>query len=185
MAVARVIRLFLQRHLGVVYSDVASLRSLQHYCVVLCHGVVAGPAPSCGSLPQHGLLFPRTGFSAVSLSLCFMSFSCRFRTLLLFTCPDDSSLCLVLHAGVPTLLNSAVFRLHSCSCFFSFTWPCASWSAGTPRVRHVRKDRPVYMSGGAFLLSFSLVLHARLASSRLFIVDPGSLSALRLCPSSL
>ena len=27
----------------------------------------------------------------------------------------------------------------------------------------VRKDRPVYMPGGAFLLSFSLVLHARLA----------------------
>ena len=35
---------------------------------------------------------------------------------------------------------------------FSLTWLCASWSAGTPRLRqHVRKDRPVYM------------LHARLA----------------------
>ena len=52
--------------------DVACQRSPQHYCVVLCHGVVAGPAPPCGSLPQRGLVFLRTGFSVVSLSLCFM-----------------------------------------------------------------------------------------------------------------
>ena len=37
--------LFLQVHLVVVYSDVACGWSLQHCCVVLCHGVVAGPAP--------------------------------------------------------------------------------------------------------------------------------------------
>ena len=34
----------------------------------------------------------------------------------------------------------------------SLTWFCASWSAGTPRLRHVRKDRPVFMYSGAFLL---------------------------------
>ena len=89
--------------------------------------------------------------------LLHMSFPCHFRTLLLFTCPDDSSLCLVLHAGVPTLLNSAVIRLHSCSPFFSLTWQCASWSAGTTRLRHVRKDRLVFMSGGAFELSLPLL----------------------------
>ena len=37
--------LFLQLHLVVLYSDVASGWSLQHCCVVLCHDVVAGPAP--------------------------------------------------------------------------------------------------------------------------------------------
>ena len=44
---------------------------------------------------------------------------------------------------------------------FFLTWLRASWSADTPRLRHVRKDRPVFMSGGAFMLS--LMLHARLA----------------------
>ena len=37
--------LFVQLHLVVVYSDVACGWSLQHCCVVLCYGVVAGPAP--------------------------------------------------------------------------------------------------------------------------------------------
>ena len=36
-------------------------------------------------------------------------------------------------------------------------WLCASWSAGTPRRRHARIDRPVYMSGGA-CFCWSLVL---------------------------
>ena len=36
---------FLQLHLVVVYSDVACWWSLQHCCVVLCHYVIAGPAP--------------------------------------------------------------------------------------------------------------------------------------------
>ena len=44
-------RLFVQRHLGVVYSNVACHRSLEHHCVVLCHGVVAGLVPPRGSLP--------------------------------------------------------------------------------------------------------------------------------------
>ena len=61
-------RLFLQRHLRVVYSNVACNRSLQHHCVVLCQGVVTGLVPSRGSLPQRGQLFLRTGFSVVSLS---------------------------------------------------------------------------------------------------------------------
>ena len=85
----------------------------------------------------------------------------------------------LLHAGVPTIVNSAisllVLRPSFCwvrlplSAFTpaaasssSLTWLYVSWSAGTRRLRHVRKDRPVFMSDGAFLLS--LVLHARLAS---------------------
>ena len=55
------------------------------------------------------------------------------------------------------------FTPAAASSLFFLTWLCASWSAGTPRLRHVRKDRPVYMSGGAFSHSFSLVLSARLA----------------------
>ena len=82
----------------------------------------------------------------------------------------------LLHAGVPTIANSAisllVLRPSFCwvrlpLCAFtpaaasssSLTWFCASWSAGTPRLRHVRKDRPVFMSGGAFLLSLSCFTH--------------------------
>ena len=48
----------------------------------------------------------------------------------------------------------------------------------------VRKDRPVYMSGGAFSLSFSLVLSARLAPFHRLpftTVHRESLSALSLC----
>ena len=62
------LRLFLQCHLGEVYSSVACHRSLQHHCIVLCHGVVAGLVPSRGSLPQRGQLFLRTGVSVVSIS---------------------------------------------------------------------------------------------------------------------
>ena len=72
----------------------------------------------------------------------------------------------LLHAGVPTFVNSAVNSFFFVfAAVFHLTWLCASWSAGTPRLRHVRKDRPVYMSGGAFLLeNFSLVLPERVAS---------------------
>ena len=85
------------------------------------------------------------------------------------------------------------FVLFVFAAVFHLTWICASWLAGTPRLRHVRKDRPVYMSGGAFLLeNISLVLPARLASpsrlpfsivlreSRFFV---WILFALRLRPS--
>ena len=65
-------------------------------------------------------------------------------------------------------LNLKIKRANFCrkqTTVFHLTWLCASWTAGTPRLRNVRNDRPVYMSGGAFLLeSLSLVLHARLAS---------------------
>ena len=63
----------------------------------------------------------------------------------------------VLHAGVATHLNSAGSfscevspqYLHFCSCL------PFGWSAGTPRTETcVCTDRPVYMSGGAMLLSF-------------------------------
>ena len=97
--------------------------------------------------------------------------SCHFRTLLPFTCSDDSCLSLSHARGHPhalEILLCTVFLLDeasSCGCvFFSDLALCASWSAGTPRLRHVRKDRPVYMSGGAFLLSFSFGLHESLAS---------------------
>ena len=52
----------------------------------------------------------------------------------------------------------------------SLTWLCASWSAGNTRLGHVRKDRPVFMSGGAFELYFAW--HRFLGCcSRLFIVS--------------
>ena len=103
----------------------------------------------------------------------------------------------LLHAGVPTFANSAVNSL-SFFCFvfaavFHLTWLCASWSAGTPRLRHVRKDRPVYVSCGAFLFEIShscfthVWRHLLGCLSRLFIVNlrtlSAFLSALRLCPS--
>ena len=50
--------------------------------------------------------------------------------------------------------------------FLLLTWLRASWSAGTPRLRCVRTDRQVYTSGGALLLSLSLVLQALLAPFR-------------------
>ena len=66
----------------------------------------------------------------------------------------------------PAIVNSAV---HSLSFGFAYvfllTWLCASWLAGTPQLRHVREDRPVYMSRGALLLeNLTLVLLALLAS---------------------
>ena len=64
--------------------------------------------------------------------------------------------------GVPTRQNS-VTNSFEASCerllsgstavVFDFDLLRASWSAGTPRLRYVRIDRPVFMSGGAFELS--------------------------------
>ena len=85
------------------------------------------------------------------------------RRILPFACADDSCLCLVLHVGVPTLLNSSSSSFtwlrppqsaFTFAAVFLLTWPRASWSAGTPRLRRVCTDRPVYTSGGAKLLSF-------------------------------
>ena len=83
----------------------------------------------------------------------------HFRTLLPFTCSDDSCLSLSCTRAVfPTLLNFAENSLlgedssgclHSCSCSSLFlTWLCASRLAGTPRLS-------VWWS----LLALSLVLH--------------------------
>ena len=64
-----------------------------------------------------------------------------------------------MHAGVSTILNFAirtVFLVRPSSSAFTFaavlclTWLCASWSAGTPRLRHVWWS----------LLALSLVLQA-------------------------
>ena len=49
-------------------------------------------------------------------------------------------------SGVHSRRSSVVATLRSCR---RCGWLCASWSAGTPRRRLARIDRPVYMSGGA------------------------------------
>ena len=96
--------------------------------------------------------------------------SCHFRTLLPFTCVDDSLS--VMHAGGHShdLAFFGTVFLWVRLALRAFTPAAASslffdlaLSAGTPQLRQMRKDRPVYMSGGAFSLSFSLVLSACLA----------------------
>ena len=86
-------------------------------------------------------------------------------------CVDDSCLSLsCTRASVPTILNLAVLS------FFGLALSAFTPEAGSlffdlalclvvrePRLRHVRKDRPVHTSGGAFSLSFSLVHSERLA----------------------
>ena len=88
---------------------------------------------------------------------------CHCHTPLPFACADDSCLCLVLHVGVPTLLNSSnssfIWLRPPRSAFtfaavFLLTSPRASWPAGTPRLRRVCTDRPVYTSSGDKLPSF-------------------------------
>ena len=59
--------------------------------------------------------------------------------------------CFGLRAAVPPKLCATLRSCRRC------VWLCASWSAGTPRRRHARIDRPVYMSGGA-CFCWSLVL---------------------------
>ena len=78
-------------------------------------------------------------------------------------CNIPSFLWMRLPLGAFTPAAAACCCCCCCSSSSSLTWLGVSWSAGTPRLRHVRKDLPVNMSGGAFSLSFSLVLHARLA----------------------
>ena len=101
---------------------------------------------------RHCVVLGSSGTAGWSSSLV----CCHCHTLLPFACDDDSCLCLVLHVGVPTLLNSASssFTWFTFAAVFLLTWPRASWSAGTPRLRRVCTDRPVYTSGGAKLLSF-------------------------------
>ena len=43
----------------------------------------------------------------------------------------------------------------------TLTWLRSSWSAGTPRLRHVRIDRLVFISGGALELSLNSSSSAR------------------------
>ena len=72
---------------------------------------------------------------------------------------------------------------------FFLTWLCASLSAGTPRFRHVCTDGPVCTSGGGLTtLSRSSCTSGIIFSacrSRLFVVNLGPPSVLRLCPSCL
>ena len=101
---------------------------------------------------RHCVVLGSSGTAGWSSSLVY----CHCHTLLPFACDDDSCLCLVLHVGVPTLLNSASssFTWFTFAAVFLLTWPRASWSAGTPRLGRVCTDRPVYTSVGAKLLSF-------------------------------
>ena len=113
---------------------------------------------------------------AARFARCYLGLSCHFHTLLPFTCADDSCLS-VMHAGVATVVNFAIHTVFlgrpssSASTFlqlsfalfaavFCFVWLCASWSAGTPRLRPVcalndRSTRPVEP-----YCSLSLVLQA-------------------------
>ena len=135
-------------------SSTASLfRVLQNHYVVQ-------PVDSCvhTHAPLRGPWFHRDCWLLIEsrvLSLC--------HTPLPFGCADDSCLCLVLHVGVPTLLNSASSSFtwlrpprsaFTFAAVFLLTSPRASWSAGTDRLRRVCTDRPVYTSGGDKLLSF-------------------------------
>ena len=136
-----------------------------------CHGVIlwfffrptplSGHRSSCLSLCR--LTTPTEIFAscAARFARCYVSLSCRFHTFLPCTCADDSCLSLsCTRSALPTVLNFADqsffwVRLLLSACtpaaalLFSLTWLCASWSAGTPRLRHVCTDRPVYTSGGA------------------------------------
>ena len=46
------------------------------------------------------------------------------------------------------------------------TWLCASWPAGTPRLRHMRRDRLDCMSGSLLALSLSLTRASRTSVHR-------------------
>ena len=80
---------------------------------------------------------------AVSYGFALLSAAIARLALTLLSCNARGRL----HAS-----NSAVFRLLSAAAsFFTLTWLRASWSVGTPRLRHVRKDRQVFTSGGGSL----------------------------------
>ena len=91
---------------------------------------------------------------------CCMSFSCHCRTLLPFTCADDSCFSLsCTRAAIPTTLNFADRSfiwvrlplsafIPAAALLFSLTWLYASWSVAR-RPRHLCTDQLVYTSGGA------------------------------------
>ena len=100
-------------------------------------------------------------------------------TLLPFTCPADC-LSLFLVSRGSLLVRPPLSAFLPAALLFSLTltltWLRASWSAGSPRLRHARFDRTVYMSGGAFKLSLprasTHVWHRfTCCRSRLFIVS--------------
>ena len=137
-----------------------------------CWFAVGVLAPREGSLQQRGLLSVRIGLSfaryfsstcsaemSVSLVIvaCFaVSFALRSAALArlvltLLSCiargrPHALEFCCI-QSFFPSLLQ-LLFSL-------TLTWLRASWSTGTTRLRHVRIDRPVFMSGGAFMLAIS------------------------------
>ena len=114
----------------------------------------------------------------------FLSLSCHFHTFLPFTCADGSCVSLsCTRAAIPTILNFADQSFlwvrvplsaftPAAALLFSLTWLCASWSAGTPRLRHVCTDRPSTHlvgtdSSAAAHDSFSWILSLHLASDSL------------------
>ena len=150
---------------------------LQHHCVILCHGVILWFVQHrCVVIDPRVSLCRLTSLPEIFASCAarFARLSCRCHTLLPFTCADDSSLSLsCTRAAIPTILHFAIrtvflvrpsssaFTFCTCLFFFSLTWLCASWSTGTPRLRHVCTDRPVYTSGGALLVLQALLAPVR------------------------
>ena len=97
---------------------------------------------------RHCVVLGSSGTAGWSSSLVY----CHCHTLLPFAYADVSCLCLVLHVGVPTLLNSASSSFtwlrppqsaFTFAAVFLLSWLRASWSAGTPRLRRVCTDRQV------------------------------------------
>ena len=156
----------LQRHFVVVYDSmvrfwppptpllsVAPLRD--------CWLAVGALGPQEDSLQQRDLLSVRIGsfFARYFSFTCSAEMSVSLTIVVCFAMSFGFALLSAVSRLVLTLLsciargrahasNSAVYRLAAASLFLlTLTWLRASWSAG--------KDRPVFMSGGASMLSIS------------------------------
>ena len=128
--------------------------------------LLGGHRSSCLSLCRLTSLTETFASCAARFARCYTSTSCRFHTLLPFTCADDSCLS-CLHVAAPhccefCCLQSFFWVKPSLSAFtfaavvLFLTWLRASFSAGTPRLRHVRKNRSVFMSDGSPSCSLTL-----------------------------
>ena len=103
--------------------------------------------------PSRALLMYLSLWSSSPASQCRTGRPTPLRTAISCARASSSDASFVVHAGAPTLLKIlryTVIFLQLRSFVLTFTWLRASWSAGSPRLRRARIDRPVYMSGGAF-----------------------------------
>ena len=129
----------------------------------MLHGVVLHPRVSLfsASVTERTVCLCLSAPYADRNARSYMSLSCHFHTLLPFTCVDDSCVSLsCMHAGGLSHVSEfceLVFLLRIR--LLILTWLCASWSAGTPRLRHVRKDRPVHVWWSLLPLSHSRNTH--------------------------